>query len=253
MKIQDIEKELNITRANVRFYEKEGLLTPPRKENGYRNYGEEEIVRLKKIIIFRKIGISVADIKSIFDGSLSLQTAIDSNTRRLQKEIEELNGAIEVCRQIKENNSEERDFPQDYFWNVINKSENDGEAFNDIFADYFSFTKFILEKSFGFNYDNIKEKSGIKGILIIGLIVSVLSAISEWIFDRQGIVSLLYGFVRPLVLSVVICLIFSPLYFLEKKHSKMAAKYLTLLTLITVLFLSAIVILAVYGLLNAVF
>ena len=35
MNVQDVEKELNITRANIRFYEKEGLINPIRKENGY--------------------------------------------------------------------------------------------------------------------------------------------------------------------------------------------------------------------------
>ena len=100
MKIQELEKELNITRSNIRFYEKEGLINPPRKENGYREYSEDDIAKLKKIIIFRKLGISVADIKSIFDGTLSLQTAIDNNIDRLNKEIEELNGLIEVCEHI---------------------------------------------------------------------------------------------------------------------------------------------------------
>ena len=40
MKINDVEKLLGITKANIRFYEKEGLLTPGRMENGYREYSE---------------------------------------------------------------------------------------------------------------------------------------------------------------------------------------------------------------------
>ena len=63
MNVQDVEKALGITRANIRFYEREGLLSPDRKENGYRDYTNDDIVRLKKIIIFRKLGLSVADIK----------------------------------------------------------------------------------------------------------------------------------------------------------------------------------------------
>ena len=53
MKINELEKELNISRANIRFYEKEGLLNPIRKDNGYRDYKDEDISRLKLIIIFR--------------------------------------------------------------------------------------------------------------------------------------------------------------------------------------------------------
>ena len=35
MTIKEVEKKLNITRANIRFYEKEGLLQPKRCDNEY--------------------------------------------------------------------------------------------------------------------------------------------------------------------------------------------------------------------------
>lgn len=253
MNVQEIEKELNITRANIRFYEKEGLLTPPRKANGYRDYGEADIARLKKIIIFRKLGISVADIKSIFDGSLSLQTAIDVNAQRLQKEIEELNGAIEVCRQIKENNAEEVDFPQDYFWDVINKRENNGENFNDIFSDYSSFIKFILDDAYNFNYDKLKEKFGIKGIIIIVLFLSLFSGIWELIFEGQGFASFVGGFLRPCILFLGLCIIAFPAYFFAKRKSKLASVYLLILSAIIAIILIAITALLIYGLFNSIF
>ena len=55
MKINELEKMLNISRANIRFYEKEGLLNPERNDNGYREYEENEIAILKKIIVYRKL------------------------------------------------------------------------------------------------------------------------------------------------------------------------------------------------------
>ena len=98
MKIQELENELNISRANIRFYEKEGLLNPKRKENGYRNYSDDDIAILKKIIIYRKLGISVADIKKIFNGEADLQEAVSQSIENLQKEIENLNGSIKLDR-----------------------------------------------------------------------------------------------------------------------------------------------------------
>lgn len=253
MNVQEIEKELNITRANIRFYEKEGLLTPPRKANGYRDYGDEEVARLKKIIIFRKLGISVADIKNIFDSSLSLQTAIDANTQRLQKEVEKLNGAIEVCRQIKENNAEEADFPQDYFWEVINKRESNGENFNDIFSDYSSFIKYILADAYDFSYDKLKEKFGIKGIIIIVLLLSLFSGIWELIFERQGLASFVGGFIQPFILFLSMCIILFPAYFFGKRKSKLASVYLLILSVIIGIVLIAIISLIIYGLFNTIF
>ena len=79
MRIQELEKELNITRSNIRFYEKEGLISPPRKENGYREYTDDDIAQLKKIIIFRKLGIAVADIKDIFDFTIDDFKLMNSN------------------------------------------------------------------------------------------------------------------------------------------------------------------------------
>ena len=68
MTIKEIENLLNISRANIRFYEKQGLLNPERKDNEYRNYSEDNIKTLKQIIIFRKCNISIEDIKKIFNG-----------------------------------------------------------------------------------------------------------------------------------------------------------------------------------------
>ena len=37
MTIKEIELLSGMTRANIRFYEAEGMLTPARQENGYRS------------------------------------------------------------------------------------------------------------------------------------------------------------------------------------------------------------------------
>ena len=48
MKINEAEKLAGITRKNIRFYEKEGLLNPGRSlENGYRDYQPEDVETLK--------------------------------------------------------------------------------------------------------------------------------------------------------------------------------------------------------------
>lgn len=132
MKINELEKELNISRANIRFYEKEGLISPPRKENGYRDYSEKEKVLLKKIIIYRKLGISIADIKNIFDGSISLQDATEKSIASMQNEISRMNIAAEICREIQDENIDDSDLDWEYYWNEINNREANGEELFDI-------------------------------------------------------------------------------------------------------------------------
>ena len=51
MQIKHVEELVGITRKNIRFYEDQGLLRPRRADNGYREYHEEEITRLKQIKI----------------------------------------------------------------------------------------------------------------------------------------------------------------------------------------------------------
>ena len=49
MKINQVEQLVGITKKNIRFYEKEGLLSPERNsENGYREYSETDVEELKK-------------------------------------------------------------------------------------------------------------------------------------------------------------------------------------------------------------
>ena len=55
MTIKDVEEQLGIDRANIRFYESKGLIKPARESNGYRDYSNEDIETLKKVIILRKI------------------------------------------------------------------------------------------------------------------------------------------------------------------------------------------------------
>lgn len=62
MTIKEVEKKLNITRANIRFYEKEGLLEPKRCDNEYRDYSEDDLKRLEKILLFRKCNISIENL-----------------------------------------------------------------------------------------------------------------------------------------------------------------------------------------------
>lgn len=62
-----------MSRANIRYYETEGFLSPERRENGYRDYSEEDLETLKRIKLLRLLGVSLADIKAAKDGSLPLE------------------------------------------------------------------------------------------------------------------------------------------------------------------------------------
>lgn len=90
MKIKQVEELVGITSKNIRFYESQGLFIPERAENGYREYRQKNIDTLKKIKLLRKLGVSVDEIKSVLDESVSLEECLERHIDILEKERENL-------------------------------------------------------------------------------------------------------------------------------------------------------------------
>ena len=136
MKINEIEKLLGLSKANIRYYENEGLINPSRTENGYRNYNEVDVALLKKIIIYRKLGISISEIKAVLTNQKSLSGAIADSVKNMSGDIERLNASIEICEEIESRNIDNNDFDIDYFWNEIKNHESNGNEFIDENGNY---------------------------------------------------------------------------------------------------------------------
>jgi len=66
MQIGELAKETGVTVQTVRFYERRGLMPPPpRRESGYRDYGEGDLRRLKFIRHAKGLGFSLQEIRDI--------------------------------------------------------------------------------------------------------------------------------------------------------------------------------------------
>ena len=59
MTVKELEEKTGLARANIRYYEQQGLLTPARRENGYREYSDEDLQTLQKIKLLRHLGLSI--------------------------------------------------------------------------------------------------------------------------------------------------------------------------------------------------
>lgn len=105
LKIKDVEDIVGITSKNIRFYEREGLLCPKRNtENGYREYSEGDIKKLKQIKLFRKLGISIEQINLLQKSDIKLKTILNKQIVNLQDEINNLKETMELCIKINEQN-----------------------------------------------------------------------------------------------------------------------------------------------------
>lgn len=70
-----VAKLASVSADTVRFYDKEGLLVPPRKSAaGYRLYGDDTVQRLRFIKHAQDCGFSLADVREL----LALRTSQDA-------------------------------------------------------------------------------------------------------------------------------------------------------------------------------
>lgn len=103
MKINEVESVVGITRRNIRFYEKEGLLTPPRNsQNGYREYGEAEVAALKEIKLLRKLGVPLDEIRRMQAGPGTVGDGMRRHLITLEREQQDLAQAMELCSRLKD-------------------------------------------------------------------------------------------------------------------------------------------------------
>ena len=100
MNIKEIEERSGLTRANIRYYEQEGLLAPARRENKYRDYSEEDLETLLRIALLRNLGFSLDEIRRLQSGELELAAAMRERSAALEAEGQRLLAAKSVCDAI---------------------------------------------------------------------------------------------------------------------------------------------------------
>ena len=101
MTIKEVEEQTGLSRSNVRFYEKEKLITPARNEsNGYRDYSGSDIENIKKIAYLRTLGISIEDIRNVIEEKVPLREVIQKQNDMLNGQIADLNRAKILCEKM---------------------------------------------------------------------------------------------------------------------------------------------------------
>lgn len=106
MNIKQAEELSGVSRQNIRYYEREGLLTPDRNpENDYREYSQEHIDTLKQIRALRSVDMPLEQIRCILRGELSLSDASIQQQIALSKQMEKLSSAMIFCKELTAFNS----------------------------------------------------------------------------------------------------------------------------------------------------
>ena len=131
MKIKQVEELVDITRKNIRFYEEQGLLSVGRSENGYREYGMEDVKRLKQIRLLRRLSVPIEDIRQLFHGKYTLEDVLERQLVQLEGQKESLHRTQLYCRQLLEGRSRLETLDVDGCLEQMDKLEQEGLMFMD--------------------------------------------------------------------------------------------------------------------------
>lgn len=108
--INQAEQLTGVSKRNIRFYEKEGLLIPERNQsNGYRSYSESDVHRIKLIKMLRMLDMPLSEIKQILEDELLFKDAIEIHKVRLEEKMQEVHAAILFCDYLKDKEFETLD------------------------------------------------------------------------------------------------------------------------------------------------
>lgn len=104
--IGKVADQFKVSNRTLRFYDQIGLVAPVRK-NGIRYYSEEQIKKIGDILKYQQAGMSLEQIRTIFEGDLgslrevALNRAdIEGMIDRLRVRRDEINEAIQEFESI---------------------------------------------------------------------------------------------------------------------------------------------------------
>lgn len=101
MNIKQASEQSGVSASNIRFYEKEGLLTPARRQgNDYRDYTAGDVRTLKLIRMLRMLDVPLPTIKAVLRGEQPLQQALQAQQTVLEQQVAQLAAAMQFCADL---------------------------------------------------------------------------------------------------------------------------------------------------------
>ncbi len=213
MKIKQVEELVGITSKNIRFYESQGLLTPERAENGYREYHQKNIDTLKKIKLLRKLGVSVEEIKAVLNYDKTLEECLEQHKDTLKKECANLTNMQNLADAILQNQNTLDGLQTDEWLDEMEKMEKEG-------VDFVNVSKIDVHR---------KKKLGavIGGIFMI-VLMAFMIGILLWGNSQEPLPPALLVFLMGFAILCIVCtvvVLISRLKEIEGGEEDEAAKY----------------------------
>ena len=95
-------RRYSLSRSTLLYYDKIGLLRLSiRSEAGYRLYDQADMERLEKIMVFREIGMPLADIPDLLDsGEVALTSILLKRLHQMNNDIQSIRAQQEIILKL---------------------------------------------------------------------------------------------------------------------------------------------------------
>lgn len=128
MQILELERQTGLERSTIRFYEREGFLKPKRKENGYREYSDEDCENLLKIKLLRQLGMELNTIRALQAGQQDFSAAMDAQIQSLQKQILTAQQSRNLCIAIRNEVTDYRKLDARHYLQLLGNMQMQGST-----------------------------------------------------------------------------------------------------------------------------
>lgn len=204
MKISEVAELTGLSISNIRFYERKGLIAPDRRvDSKYRDYTSSDIELIKRIVLYRRMDLSIDEIQSILTEEIDDRQVVKAHVFELKEKQEMLDNSLELCQMFMEDEGENLD--TDYYLKYVKQEENKGRLYSkidEIYNDFEEFSKSTVLPDNGllsaFIPEVWRKRIGVFawGMTIIGLPLIAMLHIGE------------EGFFRTMIMWGFLCLFF---------------------------------------------
>lgn len=141
MKISEVAELTGLSISNIRFYERKGLVAPDRRvDSKYRDYTPADVELIKRIVLYRKMDLSIEEIQSILADGLDDKKVVKEHISELKQKQEMIDNSLGLCQMFID---DEEVIPDtDYYLGFVKQEEGQGKIYSKIDELYNDFEEF---------------------------------------------------------------------------------------------------------------
>ena len=86
MLINEVAKQCDVTKKAIQYYVSQEIIMPTILENGYSDFSETDVAILKKVVLYRRLGLSLPEIKRVLENQSDVKGILYQRVLELERE-----------------------------------------------------------------------------------------------------------------------------------------------------------------------